>query len=73
MKEEAFSLHGESPTATKLLRILLASTIIDDGGSMQISRKAMAELSENVLKYRGFHLVAYPGEDNNMELSIEWY
>jgi len=74
VKDDAgYSLHGESPAAVKLLKIFLAASIIDNGGQLDISKKALAELSDNVSKHRGFHLMAYPGEDNGMELTLEWY
>lgn len=71
-KVESFELFGESPSAVKLLRIFLASTIIDNGGSLSISRKAFAELSDNVLKNRGFQLIATPDDDHGMQLTLEW-
>jgi len=72
-KDESYSIHGESPTASKLMRIFLAASIIDNGGSMTVSRKALAELSDDVEKHKGFQIIAYPGDENGMELSLEWY
>jgi len=73
MREDSYSIHGESPTASKLLRIFLAASIIDNGGTLPVSRKSLAELSDEVNKHRGFQIVAYPGDDHSMELSLEWY
>lgn len=73
MKEEAYSIQGESPTASKLMRIFLAASIIDNGGNLPVSRRSLAELSDEVNKHRGFQIIAYPGDDRSMELSLEWY
>lgn len=73
MKEDAYSIHGESPAASKLMRIFLAASIIDNGGTLPVSRKSLAELSDEVNKHRGFQIIAYPGDDHSMELSLEWY
>jgi len=73
MKEDSYSIHGESPTASKLMRIFLAASIIDNGGTLPVSHKSLAELSDEVNKHRGFQILAYPGEDQSMELSLEWY
>lgn len=72
-KDDAYSIHGETPTANRLLRIFLAASIIDNGGTMTVSRRALAELSDDVNKHRGFQIIAYPGDENGMELSLEWY
>ena len=73
MRDDVYSIQGESPTATRLIRILLAASVIDNGGTLSVSRKSLAELSEEVNKHRGFQILAYPGEDQSMELSLEWY
>lgn len=72
MQDDSYWIDGESKTSQRLLRILLASSIIDNGGNMNISRKALAELSDSCNDYRGFQILATPDEDHGMELSIEW-
>lgn len=70
---EIYSLYGDSPTGTKLLRIFLAASIIDNGGKLPVSRKALAELSDEVLKHQGFQILATQGDDNDLDLTLEWY
>jgi len=72
-KNEIYTLYGESPSGVKLLRIFLAASILDNGGKLNISRKALCELSDEVLKHKGFQILASQGEDNDMELELEWY
>lgn len=72
-QDDTYSISGETPTASKLLRIFLAATIIDNGGTLTVSRRALADLSDDVNKHRGFQIIAYPGDESGMELSMEWY
>lgn len=72
-REDAYALYGESPASTRLLRIFLAAAIIDNGGNLPISRKSLSELSDEANLHRGFQIIASPGEDHSMELSLEWY
>jgi hypothetical protein len=39
----------------------------------ELRAQSLAELSDEVNKHRGFQIVAYPGDDHSMELSLEWY
>jgi len=71
--DDTYWIDGDSLTSQKLIRIFLAASIIDEGGSMNVSRKALAELSESCSKYRGFQIVASPGDGNGMDLSLEWH
>lgn len=72
-RDDAYALYGDSPTSTRLLRIFLAAAIIDNGGNLPISRRSLAELSDEAEAHRGFQIIASPGEDNSMDLSLEWY
>jgi hypothetical protein len=72
VKDDSYWVDGESKTSQRLLRILLASAIIDSGGNLNISRKSLAELSDYCSDYRGFQILATPGDDHGMELTIEW-
>jgi hypothetical protein len=73
MADDTYWIDGESRTSQKLLRIFLAASIIDSGGTLNVSRKALAELSDKCLSYRGFQIIAAPGEDHDMDLSLEWH
>lgn len=70
--DDSYWIDGDSHTSHKLLRIFLAASVIDSGGTMNVSRKALAELSEKAGKYRGFQIMASPGDDHGMDLSLEW-
>jgi hypothetical protein len=70
---EIYSLYGDSPTGTKLLRVFLAASIIDNGGKLPVSRRALSDLSDEVFKHRGFQILATQGEDNDLDLTLEWY
>jgi len=72
MADDSYSIDGNSPTSTKLLRIFLAATIIDSNELLPVSRRALAELSDKCLTHRGFQIIATPGEDHGMDLSLEW-
>ena len=71
--DEEYSIDGYGPTASKLLRIFLAAAIVDSGNKLTVSRKALAEFSEQLQKRRGFTILCSPGDDHDMELHIEWY
>lgn len=73
MLDEEYSIDGYGPTASKLLRIFLAAAIVDSGGSLTVSKKALAEFSDHVKQHRGFTLYCTPGDDHDMDLHIEWY
>ena len=72
MEDDGYSIDGGSPTSNKLLRIFLAATIIDNNNTLSVSRRALAELSEKCMTHRGFQIIATPGEDHGMDLSVEW-
>ena len=72
MPDDSYSIDGGSPTSNKLLRIFLAAAIIDNNDMLPISRKALAELSDKCMSHRGFQIIATPGEDYGMDLSVEW-
>jgi hypothetical protein len=73
MHGDSYELYGGSPTTVKLLRVFLASAIIDNNGSLDISRRSLAELSELCAKHKGFDLLATPTDDSNINLTLEWY
>ena len=73
MADDTYWIDGESRTSQRLLRIFLAATILDNNGTLNVSRKAFAELSDNCNKYRSFQILASPGEDHGMDLSVEWH
>lgn len=73
MQDDTYWIDGESRTSQRLLRIFLAAAIIDNGGSLNVSRKALAELSDNCNRFRTFQLLATPGDDHGMDLSVEWH
>ena len=58
MTEDSYSIDGNSSASQKLLRIFLAAAIIDSNDLLPVSRKALAELSDKCIAYRGFHIVA---------------
>ena len=72
MPDDSYWVDGNSSSSQKLLRIFLAAAIIDNDGLLPISRKALAELSDNCMTHRGFQIIATPGEDHGMDLSVEW-
>jgi len=71
MHGDSYELYGGSPTTVKLLRVFLASAIIDNGGTLSISRKSLSELSDYILKHKSFHLVATPDSEHGMQLTLE--
>lgn len=72
MDDDAYVLHGMSPTAVKLLRLFLASAIADNGGTLNISAKAFSEVSESLRNHRVFEILATPGPDRSMDITLEW-
>lgn len=73
MSDDSYSIDGNSSASQKLLRIFLAAAIIDSNDLLPVSRKALAELSDKCMTHRGFQIVATPGEDHGMDLSVEWF
>jgi hypothetical protein len=73
MDESSYVLEGVTPTSIRLLKIFIASAIIDNNGSLDISRRSLAELSELCAKHKGFDLLATPTDDSNINLTLEWY
>jgi hypothetical protein len=73
MAQETYSIDGTGSVASKLLRIFLASAIADNNGTLNISKRALAELADNCLKHKGFEIVATPTDDNDIDLTVEWY
>ena len=73
MSDDSYSIDGNSSASQKLLRIFLAAAIIDSNDLLPVSRKALAELSDKCMVHRGFQIVATPGEDHGMDLSVEWF
>lgn len=73
MDHETYSIDGGGSVANKLLRIFLASAIIDNNGVLNVSKKALAELSDECRKYKGFQIIATPNDENDMDISLEWY
>jgi len=72
MEDDAYVLHGMSPTAVKLLRLFLASAIVDNGGSINISAKAFSEVSDKLQTHKIFEILATPGDDRSMDITLEW-
>lgn len=59
--------------AYKLLRIFLASAIVDNDGNLNVSKKALAEFSDLCMKHKGFQILATPNDEHDMDLTLEWY
>ena len=70
---DVYPISGNSSVSTKLLRIFLASAIVDSNGELNISRKALSEFSEKLGKSKGFELLVTPTDDHDMNLTLEWY
>jgi hypothetical protein len=73
MDDLSYVVGGDSNVSAKLLKIFLSSAIIDNGGTLNISRRSLAELSDLCEANAGFCLLATPNEERDMELQIEWY
>jgi hypothetical protein len=73
MDDSSYVVGGESRVSAKLLKIFLSAAIIDNGGSLNISRRSLSELSDLCEANAGFCLLASPNQEQDMELRLEWY
>jgi hypothetical protein len=71
---EMVLLDGSSDAGTKLLKFFLGAAIIDGGGKLQISRKALSEFMALCKNKNSFEIWADPDfNDEGIELSLEWH
>lgn len=71
---EMVLLSGESHTGTKLLKFFIGAAILDGGGNLQISRKALSEFISLCEKNSSFELWADPDfNGEGIELSLKWH
>jgi hypothetical protein len=71
---ELVLLNGESDAGAKLLKFFIGATILDGGGSLQISRKALSEFIALCEKNSSFELWANPDfNGEGIELSLKWH
>lgn len=68
---DTFYISGQD-SSEKLVRMFLAATIIDNGGSLNISRKAFSELYDEYTKNEHLHILAETSDDAGLDISIQW-